>query len=143
MIVKRSETVKATPETIWSSCFEKMKWETWDPDVKELKDVSGGCVNDTSFVFVMNDGTNFPMKLSNVTEFQTLTATGSSAGGLIKASLTVLISPVDAKSSKIDYSFGLTGLVGAMVGFFKKKGVVHGTEAGLANMVKISEEAQK
>ena len=143
MIVKRSATVKATPETIWSSCFEKMNWDSWDPDVKEMKDVSGDCVNDTTFVFVMNDGTNFPMKLSNVTKFQSLTASGVAAGCLMKATLIVLISPIDEKSSNIDYSFGLSGPVGTMFGFFKKKLVVDGTEGGLANMVKISEEAQK
>ena len=27
-----SATVAATPDTIWQTCFEPMKWEQWDPD---------------------------------------------------------------------------------------------------------------
>lgn len=49
-----SATVRATPATIWSSCFEPMKWESWDPDLRELKDVSGPCDSGTTCTFAMN-----------------------------------------------------------------------------------------
>ena len=39
--------------------------------------------------------------------------------------------------------FGLEGLIGAMMSLFMKKAVVGGTQGGLDNMVKLSEEAQK
>ena len=40
-------------------------------------------------------------------------------------------------------SFELNGCLGGIFGMLNKKGVVEGTEGGLANMVKLSEEAQK
>jgi hypothetical protein len=40
-------------------------------------------------------------------------------------------------------SFEMLGCVGSIVAFLNKKAVVEGTEHGLANMVKMSEEAQK
>ena len=39
--------------------------------------------------------------------------------------------------------FGLEGLLGAVMSLFMKKAVVGGTQGGLDNMVKLSEEAQK
>eukprot|EP00984_Skeletonema_dohrnii_P035357 scaffold35011_cov178-Skeletonema_dohrnii-CCMP3373.AAC.1 len=64
-------------------------------------------------------------------------------GGLLKADGKVLISAVDDATSKIDYSFELKGLLGSIVAIIKKKECVEGTEGGLANMVKLSEAAQK
>jgi hypothetical protein len=40
-------------------------------------------------------------------------------------------------------SFALNGLVAPVVSFFKKGDVIGGTQGGLDNMVKLSEEAQK
>ena len=37
----------------------------------------------------------------------------------------------------------MNGLIGSVVSFMKKKDVVGGTQGGLDNMVKLSEEAQK
>ena len=31
-----SATCKATPETIWNTVFEPMKWESWDPDLNAV-----------------------------------------------------------------------------------------------------------
>jgi len=62
-----SATVKATPETIWSTCFEPMKWESWDPDLNAVSDVSTDCCEEgTTCVFEMKDGSNIPITLSNV-----------------------------------------------------------------------------
>jgi hypothetical protein len=38
--VERSTVANATPETIWNTCFEEMKFETWDPDVTEVSTVA-------------------------------------------------------------------------------------------------------
>ena len=141
--IKTSATVAATPATIWETCFAPMKWESWDPDLKEVKDSSGGCEEGTTCIFEMNDGTNFPIKLSNVKKNESVDFSGSGAGGMIKAVGKVVISPVDCSTSKIDYSFELKGLIGSIVAFVKKKECVEGTEGGLENMVKLSEEAQK
>jgi hypothetical protein len=35
--VERSSVANATPEVIWKACFEGMKFETWDPDVTEVR----------------------------------------------------------------------------------------------------------
>eukprot|EP00571_Detonula_confervacea_P017293 CAMPEP_0172297612 /NCGR_PEP_ID=MMETSP1058-20130122/568_1 /TAXON_ID=83371 /ORGANISM="Detonula confervacea, Strain CCMP 353" /LENGTH=92 /DNA_ID=CAMNT_0013006781 /DNA_START=184 /DNA_END=462 /DNA_ORIENTATION=+ len=91
----------------------------------------------------MNDGSNIPFTLSNVEKNKSVDFKSSLFGGIIKCEGKVLITPVDASTSKIDYSFELFGIVGSLVAMLKKKEVVGGTQGGLDNMVKRSEEAQK
>lgn len=98
-----SATVAATPETIWNTCFEHMKWETWDPDLTEVKDVSGACENGTTCVFAMKDGSNFPITLSNTEKYKSLNFAGGVFGGIVSAEGKIVISAVDAANSKIDY----------------------------------------
>ena len=69
--------------------------------------------------------------------------TGKSYGGTIKAEGKIYIIPVDNFTTRIEYSFELFGAIGNVIGIFRKKDVVSGTEAGLANIVKLCEEAQK
>ena len=105
MPVERSANVAATPETIWNTCFVPMKWESWDPDLKDMIDVTGGCENGTTCTFVMKDGNNIPTTLSNVDTNKSLTFSGGMAGGLLKFEGNILITPVDASNSKIDYKY--------------------------------------
>lgn len=107
-----------------------------------MRDVSGGCENGTTCIFEQKDGKDFSFTLSNVTKNKSVSFSGVALGGTIRAEGRVLITPVDNFSTKIDYSFELSGSVGFVVAILKKRAVVEGTEAGLANMVKISEEAQ-
>lgn len=120
-----------------------MKWENWDPDLKAINDLSGGCENNTSMVFAMNDGSNIPITLSNVVKNKSVDFKGGALGGLLKAEGKIRITPVDETTSKIDYSFELLGAFGPLVALVKKKEVVEGTQGGLDNMVKMSKEAQK
>ena len=55
--VERSGTTKASPEKIWKTCFEHMKWEIWDPDLEEVKDVKGGCEEGATCTFIMKSKT--------------------------------------------------------------------------------------
>ncbi len=98
-----SSTVSATPETIWETCFVPMKWEEWDPDLNEVKEASGGCEDGTTCIFAMKDGNDIPITLSNVVANKSLTFSGGMLGGMIGAEGKVLITPVDAKTSTIDY----------------------------------------
>jgi hypothetical protein len=81
------------------------QWESWDPDLKETKDVVGGCENGTTCTFVMNDGNNIPVLLSNVKQNTSLTFSGGMFAGLLKFEGRVLISPIDSSTSKIDYRY--------------------------------------
>ncbi|KAL3780529.1 hypothetical protein HJC23_004516 [Cyclotella cryptica] len=141
--VEVSATAAATPETIWKTCFEPMKWESWDPDLKETRDTEVGCKEGATCTFVMNDGNVIPVTLSNVQKNKSLNFSGGLFGGILKFVGKVSISPVDSASSKIEYSFALNGLIGPIISFLKKDDVVGGTQGGLDNMVKLSEEAQK
>ena len=142
---KVSANVAATPETIWSTCFDNMKWESWDPDLLEVKDISGNgsCEEGTKCVFAMNDGSNFPITLSNVEKNKSVDFKGGILGGFVKAEGKVRIEPVNDTTTKIDYSFELQGIAGTFITMIKRKEVVGGTQGGLDNMVKMSEEAQK
>eukprot|EP00406_Dinophysis_acuminata_P055966 CAMPEP_0179300716 /NCGR_PEP_ID=MMETSP0797-20121207/47181_1 /TAXON_ID=47934 /ORGANISM="Dinophysis acuminata, Strain DAEP01" /LENGTH=144 /DNA_ID=CAMNT_0021010201 /DNA_START=73 /DNA_END=507 /DNA_ORIENTATION=+ len=139
--VECSADVKATPQTIWRNCFEHMAWERWDPDLKEVKDASGGCENGATCVFAMKDGLDIQMTLSNVEKNKSLDFSGGAYRGTVRCVGKIVITPVDAASSKIDYSFELFGCFGSLVALLNNKAVVGGTETGLANMVKLSEDA--
>jgi len=136
----RSSIAKASPATIWSSCFEDMKWEKWDPDLTGLGDVSGGCENGTSFKFEMKKGQPpFPMVLENVAKNVSLTFKGG-RGCIIKCIGTIVLKPVQANSTQIEYSFKMSGLMGGLLSSLKKEEIIGGMEQGLANMVSLSEK---
>eukprot|EP00542_Grammatophora_oceanica_P019705 CAMPEP_0194047710 /NCGR_PEP_ID=MMETSP0009_2-20130614/25222_1 /TAXON_ID=210454 /ORGANISM="Grammatophora oceanica, Strain CCMP 410" /LENGTH=146 /DNA_ID=CAMNT_0038693395 /DNA_START=9 /DNA_END=449 /DNA_ORIENTATION=+ len=142
--VDRSAVAEATPETIWKTCFVPMKWESWDVDVDHLDNVSGECVEGTTFNFVMKEGgTVVPNTLMDVEENKTLTFLGVFAGGLMKNKGVITLTPEGTDKTKIDYSFELQGPLGWIFGKVKSQAVVSGTEEGLANIVKLSEAAQK
>jgi len=101
--VEVSSTVAATPETIWATCFDDMKWESWDPDLIKVKNVSGGCENGTTCVFAMKDGNRIPITLSNVEKNKSVNFSGGVFGGIARAEGKVVISAVDESNSKIDY----------------------------------------
>jgi hypothetical protein len=68
-----------------------------------MKDVLGGCKNGATCTFVMNDGNNIPVTLSNVQKNKSLNFGGDMFGGLLKFEGKVLISPIDSSNSRIDY----------------------------------------
>ncbi|EJK58388.1 hypothetical protein THAOC_21494 [Thalassiosira oceanica] len=140
-----SATVRATPATIWSSCFEPMKWESWDPDLRELKDVSGPCDSGTTCTFAMNNGQDIPAELIDVRKNECLTFRGKAFFGTVKFEGNVLYRkiPNEEAISRIDYTFRLHGMLGGAVNLFQRDEVVHGTQGGLDNMVRLSEEAQR
>ena len=141
----RESDVKATPATIWQTCFADMKWEKWDPDVVCLEDLSGECIDGTTITFVMNAGPvkKIPCSLSYVKENERLRFAGTALWGLMSFDGLVEITAKDETTSNIKYTFDMTGVLGTLVLRLNPAPVVGGTEGGLANMVKLSEEAQK
>ena len=114
----------------------------WDHNLRRLREVSGGCENGTTCVLEPKDGHEFTFTLSDVDANKRLTFSGVALWGLVKAEGKVVITPVDNFSTKIEYSFELSGSVGFLVAILKKRDVVEGTEGGLANMVSMSEKEQ-
>ena len=145
----RRAVCRASAHTIWATCFAPMKWETWDPDVERLDDVSGPCETGTRCVFVMKqDGSRIGTELSEVESDRSLTFSGSAAGGLMKFIGRIDLTPVVADalerkpSTEIVYSFELQGVFGFLFTMFRRQLVVGGTEKGLENMVRLSEAAE-
>lgn len=140
----READCAATAATIWTSCFVDMKWERWDPDVEAVKDVVGGLADGSTFTFVMKDGPvkETPCKLSNVKDAESLTFSGAAMGGLMSFSGTITLAPNDGGGTHVKYEFGLGGPLGMLVNVLPGAAVVDGVEGGLANIVRISEEAQ-
>lgn len=135
--------VKATPATIWKTCFAPMKWELWDPDVELMQDVSGECVNGTTFVFQMKDSSikKIPVVLSQVQEHESLRFTGGVLGGTMKFDGIIEISVVDATTSNVKYSFDMFGPLGSLVNWLNPTPVSNGVEKGLENIKNLSEAA--
>jgi Polyketide cyclase / dehydrase and lipid transport len=143
--VVRIATTAAKPSTIWQTCFVPMTWQDWDVDVKTVEDVQGGgCKEGGTFVFVMKDSEiRAKTTLSNVVENQSLTYSGGFYGGLVRFQGDFCLEPDGLQNTKITYTFEMKGILGAMVGTFKSEMIVHGTEKGLENIVRLSEAAKK
>ena len=136
--------VKATPETIWKTCFADIEFEKWAPDVERMANASGKCENGTTVDFIMKTGPKVvPAKLLDVEENKSLRFYGTAAYGLLTFDGFIEITPKDEETSHIKYTFSLGGILGAIVMTLKPAPAVDGTKHGLENMVKISEEAQK
>jgi hypothetical protein len=141
----RESDVKASPATVWKTCIAELKWEKWDDDVVCLEGVDKGLTEGGNIVFVMKDGQaipKIPVKLTTVKENKHLEYTGSVLYGLMNFGGSIEMSAKDELTSRIKYSFGMTGLLGSPINWYNPIPVVHGTETGLANMVRLSEEAQ-
>ena len=141
VLIEREGIAKATPETIWKSCFEPMKWETWDADLDRLEDVSGKMANGTTMIFVLTDGVKVPTRVENCVDNERFTFRGKL--GPMEFHGTVILTPVDDCATNIRFTIGIEGCLGAIFHFFKKEANVSNTEKGLENMIRISEEAQK
>lgn len=144
MVFQYTDTCKATPETIWETCFADMKWESWDADVEQVLDVSGGCENGTTFTFKMKTGQKIKCTLSEVVKNQSVTFSGPVlplGAGIFSG--TILVIPIDDEQTKIDYIFSFEGLFGWFFNFVANKPADKGTKEGLENMIRISEEAQQ
>jgi hypothetical protein len=111
----------------------------------KLIDVSGGCEDGTTFTFVMKDGgTRIPQTLSGVKKNESLTFSGTFYGSNITGIITLTqVEGSDKTKTKVDYSFDINGCVGFVVKTLRSEHVIGGTENGLANMVRLSEEAQQ
>jgi hypothetical protein len=136
-------TAKATPETIWEICFAHMKWEIWDVDVEAVLEPSGGCENGTTFIFHMKSGQKVNCVLSEVVQHKSLTFSGGFLGGAGNFKGEIKLEPgTEDEETIIDYTFGMGGFFGPVLTLFSKNAIVEGTEKGLENMIRLSEEAQ-
>ena len=140
-MIEITGTAKSSAQMIWDTCFKPMKWETWDIDIKGMQDVSGGCESGTTFKFHMNDDKMLPIVLSDVEEPKSLTFSGKFLGGAIGVKGTILLEESPEQTTKIAYTFGLTGILGAMAGAAGSKQIAQGTQAGLDNIIRLSEQA--
>lgn len=83
-------------------------------------------------------------KLSNVKENESLTFSGTMFGGAMGFEGSILLTPVDGENkTRIDYRFELNKFLGGLIMFLNSKPVVAGTDTGLANIIRLSEEAEK
>lgn len=63
--------------------------------------------------------------------------------GQVRRERVISKDPNEEAISRIDYTFRLHGMLGGAVNLFQRDEVVHGTQGGLDNMVRLSEEAQR
>lgn len=149
--VRFSDITHASPKTIWDTCISNFQWEAWDHDVQQLSDVSGKCVAGTTFTFDMKDGSQIPVTLTEVNEHKLISYKGTIAGGSVHIQSTISFEPmVDTDSNtsnkpqtRVTYQFAITGILGPVVNFLKWKMIVDGTKTGLANIIRLSEDAEK
>ena len=137
---KTSAIISAPPTLIWNTCLAPMQWQDWDHNLHQLRNVSGKCENGTTAIFEQTDGREFMFTLHDVVKDRSVMFSGQALGGTLKAEGKILITPIDNFSTRIEYSFELSGTIGFVVALLRKRDVVEGTEGGLRNMVKMVEE---
>lgn len=142
MKVQRDARCRASSEKVWKRCLEDpARWTDWDEDIKSVTSVSGRCENGTTLTFEMKDGGKFPVEISNVVRNSRMTFSGSFFCGLAHFQGDVELQGGGADSCTIFYSFEMGGIVGSLFASISKKAIIEGTEKGLENMVKLSEDA--
>ena len=148
-LVERESLCAASASTIWDTCFRNMKWDSWDPDVERMEDIDESSVlkEGATATFVMeksSGGSKFPIMAVDVEENKAFTFKGGMLGGMVKVlGIIVLEEKEGENETLVKYTFSMTGLVGTAVAALTSKAIVGGTEGGLANIVKLSEEAQQ
>mmetsp|Transcript_63530 Transcript_63530/g.75180 ORF Transcript_63530/g.75180 Transcript_63530/m.75180 type:complete len:159 (-) Transcript_63530:188-664(-) len=140
-------TVAASPSTVWNSCFEPMKWETWDPDVKCLESGSGTDSNleladGRTFYFVMKSGKKLKATLE-ITKNQRLSYLGCFWGNNGKFEAEILLKATGEDKTDIQYTFGLNGCLGSVLAGITTKSINEGMQKSMENIIRISEDAQK
>ena len=88
------------------------------------------------------------MRCENVVQNRRLEFKGGFLLGLAGALGTIELEPTpsstsDSPETRVTYSFGLTGMAGNVFGWINRKLIERGTEDGLANILAMSESAQK
>ena len=86
-------------------------------------------------------GNNQPNAWPFVPSFALQTFSGSFFCGLAHFQGDVELQGGGADSCTIFYSFEMGGIVGSLFASISKKAIIEGTEKGLENMVKLSEDA--
>ena len=147
VVVERESVAAASASTIWNACFRDMRWESWDEDVARMEnvDAAAGLVEGATATFVMKEGSGgfqLPIRAVDVAENRAFTFRGTKAGGALGFTGTIQLEERGAGKTLIRYSFSMHGLIGGPFSWFNRKACVDGTETGLANIVRLSEEAE-
>jgi hypothetical protein len=88
-------------------------------------------------------GMKIPQTLSGVKKNESLTFSGTFYGSNIIGTITLTPDNSDKTKTKVDYSFDMDGCLGFIIKTLRSEYVIGGTENGLANMIRLSEEAQQ
>jgi hypothetical protein len=90
-------------------------------------------------------GMKAPVTLRDVVENESVTFEGHMLGGAMGFVGTILLTPQgdDEANTKVDYSFEVKGCIGSIVSLINSKAIVGGTEKGLENIIRLSEETQQ
>jgi hypothetical protein len=90
-------------------------------------------------------GMKIPQTLTGVKKNESLTFSGTFYGSNIVGTITLTPDNNDKSKTKtkVTYSFDMDGCLGSIIKTFRSEYVVGGTENGLANIVRLSEEAQQ
>lgn len=120
-----------------------MKFESWDPDITELQNVTGPCVKGTKFMYIMADGAYVPCSLTDVQKYKSITFEGLAISGSMGFIGKIILTPKSQAHTGLKYVFGLKGCMGTIITLFNSGTIRQGMEKGLENMVRLSEEANR
>ena len=136
----------ASAKKIWDTCFLDLRtWSKWDPDIVEVQTKEGDhfCSEGATCEFIMKEPKDkrHTVTLTNVIRNRELTFGGSLILGMVTFKGHIILSEdeIPGKTS-IHYSFGLTGLVGGIMGRIMSKPIQEGCEKGLANICSLAED---
>ena len=105
---------RASAQHVWKTCFAPMKWESWDPDLIGMKDVSGPCETGTTFTFIMKEGgKEFSSVIDEAEENRYISFTSSMFCGCVKLTGEIALKPQpNGEGTEIEYGFETHGCLG-------------------------------
>ncbi|CAK9008754.1 unnamed protein product [Durusdinium trenchii] len=141
MPVERTAEIAASPETIWTYLGQLERWPEWDADIKSISDVQGGLVEGGSFMLHM-EGVSVPITIKDLKEQQGFRWVGLAMCGCLTCEGVFQLQVLGNQRTNLEYSFGLGSCLGCVLSTVKRKEIVTGTEVGLANIKKFTEEIE-
>lgn len=134
--VTRTTIVEAPASIVWGVFSDVDKWSIWDTGLETSSGefVKGGRVNMTM------GGITISGRFEEVIENKTFTMKGSLLVGLLTFRMKQTLTPQQGET-KLEYEYGIYGLLGNLLWKAQSTSMVQGTEKGLANIKRLSEEA--
>lgn len=139
--VRRSESIQASPETIWDYLADPAHWPQWDPDITSVGTSQVGIVDGRTWPLRVRPGIGARMVFDDVQLHRSFEWDIRALGGLIESEAEFRLEPgTEPGMTVLHYEFELEGPAGQLLDRLRSSAVESAVEAGLANIRRAVEQ---